>query len=321
MTKQQLLNTNDETITETEISHLVTEDDTPVDNFQSEKQQRLLVEPLYSAQALSSPFLVAANVGLFYDINTEPIVPDVLLSLGVQLADDFSLKQNRSYFVKKLGKVPEVCLEIVSNDEGNELTLSKKAQQAGKKLCKKDIYTQIPIPYYVVFDPLEQIQDQANMNGALVRVWKYAQARYVELTEPAGIVAIGQSIWLEEVGLGLTLWSGEFEDQVTRLWLRWCDRSGLVIPTGAEATRIQRQWARFASEQAAAERQRAESERQRAELANEQAAAERQRAELANKQAESERQRAELANERAEFARQRAEQLAAQLRALGITLD
>jgi len=35
-------------ITEVDISHLVIEDDTPVDNFQSAKQQRLLVEPLYS---------------------------------------------------------------------------------------------------------------------------------------------------------------------------------------------------------------------------------------------------------------------------------
>jgi len=60
---QQLLNT--EEIVTLDISHLVIEDDTPVDNLQSEKQQRLLVEPLYSSKALPSPFLAAANVGLF----------------------------------------------------------------------------------------------------------------------------------------------------------------------------------------------------------------------------------------------------------------
>ena len=32
-------------------SHLITEDDTPVDNFLSEKNQRLLTEPLYSSWA------------------------------------------------------------------------------------------------------------------------------------------------------------------------------------------------------------------------------------------------------------------------------
>jgi hypothetical protein len=52
-------------VTELDISHLVTENDTPVDNFPSE-EQRLLVEPLYSSKALPAPFLAAANVGLFW---------------------------------------------------------------------------------------------------------------------------------------------------------------------------------------------------------------------------------------------------------------
>ena len=34
-----------------DIESLVTEDDTPVDNMPSEKQQRLLTEPLYSSWA------------------------------------------------------------------------------------------------------------------------------------------------------------------------------------------------------------------------------------------------------------------------------
>jgi len=55
---------------------------------------------------------------------------------------------------------------------------------------------------------------------------------------------------LPGVGLGLTLWQGEYEG-VEALWLRWCDLEGRVIPTGAE--------------RAEQERQRAEQERQRAE--------------------------------------------------------
>ena len=43
-----------------------------------------------------------------------------------------------------------------------------------------------------------------------------------------GMSEVGQSVWLEEVGLGLTLWSGQFEEEATRLWLRWCDRNGQV---------------------------------------------------------------------------------------------
>lgn len=229
----QLLN-DGEIVNELDISHLTIEDDTPVDNLQSEKQQRLLVEPLYSSKVLLPPFLAAANVGLFYKLKADPVVPDVMLSLGVQCAEDFSQKQNRSYFVWEFGKLPEVCVEIVSNSEGDELILSRKSQQKGKTTSKKNLYGQIRIPYYVVFDPLQQIQGQTEMNGALLRVWSNFAGRYMELTSEQGIREVGESVWLEEVGLGLTLWLGQFEEDVARLWLRWCDRDGQVIPTGAE---------------------------------------------------------------------------------------
>ncbi|NJR64853.1 MAG: Uma2 family endonuclease [Leptolyngbyaceae cyanobacterium CRU_2_3] len=238
---QQLLNSEELQVTELDISHLDIEDDTPVDNFQSEEQQRLLVEPLYSSKALPAPFLAAANVGLFYKLKGEPIVPDMLLSLGVQRPEDFSQRQNRSYFAWEFGKVPEVCIEIVSNAEGDELSLSRKSQQKGKTAAKKAIYAQIGIPYYVVFDPLRQIQGQGEMNGALLRVWMISAVGYTELTSDLGIVAVGESVWLEGIGLGLTLWSGQFEEEVTRLWLRWCDRQGQVIPTGAEGQESERQ--------------------------------------------------------------------------------
>ncbi|GAQ00203.1 Uma2 family endonuclease [Leptolyngbya sp. NIES-2104] len=230
---QQLFDTQ-EIVTEIDVSHLTIEDDTPVDNLQSEKQQRLLVEPLYSSKPLPSPFLTAANVGLFYKLKGDPVVPDVMLSLGVQCADDFSKKQNRSYFVWEFGKLPEVCVEIVSNQEGDELTLSRKSRQKGKTTIKKDLYAQIRIPYYVVFDPLQQIQGKDDMNEALLRVWASAPDGYTELTPAEGVSEVGQPIWLNAVGLGLVLWEGQFEEDVTRTWLRWCDRAGQVIPTGAE---------------------------------------------------------------------------------------
>ena len=240
----QLLN-DEEIVTELDISHLVIEDDTPVDNLQSEEQQRLLVEPLYSSKALPVPFLAAANVGLFYKLKGDPIVPDVLLSLGVQRSDDFSQRRNRSYFVWEFGKVPEVCIEIVSNQEGDELTLTQKSKQKGKTTAKKEIYAQIGVRYYAVFDPLKQIQGQDEMNGALLRVWSISPDGYPELTPARGINEIGQSVWLNAAGIGLTLWEGQFEEEVTRLWLRWCDlalarylpsadRDGQVISTGAE---------------------------------------------------------------------------------------
>jgi Uma2 family endonuclease len=290
MTSQQVRGRetfNDEGIvTELDIRHLVIEDDTPVDNFQSAQQQRLLVEPLYSSEALPRPFLADANVGLFYKLDGDPIVPDAMLSLGVQRPEDYSEKRDRSYFVWEFGKVPDVCIEVVSNQEGNELILDWAAQRLGKTQSKKEVYAQIGVPYYVVFDPLKNIQDSDRMNGAFLRMWTISPVGYQELTPAEGLTQVGQSVWLEGVGIGLALWEGQFEEDITRLWLRWCDRDGNVILTGAEGQAI--------------ERQRADTERQRAE---------------------TERERAETERERAESERERAERLAERLREMGIDPD
>ncbi len=207
-----------------DIRDLEIEDDTPVDNLITEKQQRLLTEPLYSqSSVLDCPFLVAANVGVFYAVRQPPIVPDVFLSLEVEVPENWREKKNRTYLVWEFGKPPNVTIEIVSNKEGNEL---------GSKL--RD-YSRIGVAYYVVFDPLQQLGD------SLLRVFELRGNRYQEMTET----------WLEQVGIGLTLWDGVFEGKHDR-WLRWSTREG-VVPTGAE--------------QAEQERQRAEQERQRAERA------------------------------------------------------
>lgn len=207
MTPQQTLDSS-----APDITHLVTEDDTPVDNFQSEKQQRLLVEPLYSSWLPKIPFIAAANVGLFYAVKADPLVPDVLLSLQIQMPSDWSQKQNRSYFVWEFGKIPEVAIEIVSNRKGQELG------------TKKDTYARVGVAYYVVFDPLRQIQEPEQMNGELLKIFVLTGGQYQELA---------QSFWLETVGLGLTLWEGEFEGQ-SGVWLRWCAANNQVISTGKE---------------------------------------------------------------------------------------
>ena len=92
-----------------DVEALVTEDDTPVDNMPSEKQQRLLTEPLYSSWAgpgAGRRFLAAANVGVFAEARNPAIVPDVFLSLDVQVAADWWDKRHRSYFVWEFGKPP-----------------------------------------------------------------------------------------------------------------------------------------------------------------------------------------------------------------------
>ena len=63
--------------------------------------------------------------------------------------------------------------------------------------------------------------------------------------------------WFEQINLGITLWRGQFEG-CEDTWLRWCDREGTVIPTGAERAEAERA-------RADAEHARAEAERARAE--------------------------------------------------------
>lgn len=223
-----------------DISHIETEDDTPVDNLPSEKGQRLLTEPLYSSwDGGNRKFLVCANVGLFSALYESPIVPDVLLSMDVQVAPDWYEKEHRSYFVWEFGKLPEVAIEIVSNRKGGE---------AGDKM---HIYSRIGIDHYVIFDPMQIIGDDK------LRVYERRNQRYYSTA----------SAWFEGVGLGVCLWDGEFEG-VFATWLRWCDKAKNVIPTGAERALLAQQQAQLAQQQAQLAQQQAEQEsalRQQAE--------------------------------------------------------
>lgn len=190
----------------TNVEDLVIEDGKPVDNMFVEKEYRLLTEPLYSSWiSPRGEFLALANVGLFFAYREPPLVPDVMLSLGVPANRDLSRKENRSYFTWVIGKSPDVVIEIVSDLRGGEET------------DKMTAYARIGVTYYVIFDPINLL------NGGLLRVFGLTQGKYQSM----------QGTWLENVGLGLTIWEGEFERHHQR-WLRWCDRDGIVIPTGFE---------------------------------------------------------------------------------------
>ena len=253
------------------VNNLVTEDDEPVDNLLSGKQQRLLTEPLYSfwtppqeegQSAQRRPFWASANVGIFPSLYQPPLVPDIFLSLDVAVPEDMGKKSNRSYFYWEYGKAPEVVIEIVSNRKGGELS------------SKLRDYARIGVTYYVVYDPLGELSDEE------LQVFVLRDGRYELMREH----------YLPLVGLGLTLWQGMYEG-ITGRWLRWCDRDGNVIPTGEE---------RAARE---AERAAREAERAAREAAARQEAEARLRAEIeARQQAE-----AEVARLREELARLRSQ--------------
>ena len=242
------------------IEHIVTEDDEPVDNLFSEKQQRLLANSLYSSWTpppdedypkQPRKFLAAANVGIFYAVAEKPLVPDFFLSLDVAPHKNWYAKEHRTYFVWEFGKVPELALEIVSNRKGKELTDKLKG------------YARWGIDYYVVYDPQKRLSKDVLCVYELGFGKRYRPRKDHQLPG---------------LGLGLTLWQGVFEDHEDE-WLRWLDAEGRLIQTGEE--------------RAAHAEQRAAHAEQRAANAETQALQEAKHA--ANAEAELEKLRAELA--------------------------
>ncbi len=239
------------------VEHLVTEDDTPVDNIFSEKQQRLLTEPLYTSWISDVPFLALANVGLFHSVRVPPYVPDVLFSLNVQLPESLFPKSNRSYFVWEYGKSPDVVIEIVSNREGNE----DRDKLIG--------YARMGIPFYVIYDPEQWLRAEK------LRSYELRGGRYEQLP--------GEAQWMPSIGLGVALWDGDFEGHQDR-WLRWTDLTGNPIATGAERAGLEQQRADAEMQRADVEMQRADVEMRRADAEQQRADAERQRAEILSQQ-------------------------------------
>jgi hypothetical protein len=193
-----------------DVSHLVTEDDTPVDNIFSERQMDLLVDSLYASwrgPAEDMPFVAMANVALYFALRQQPLVPDVLISLDVRLPGDVWKKENRSYLIWEYGKPPEVVVEIVSNRKGQKL-----AQ-----------YARLGIPYYVVYDPYRLLGDKP------LTVYSLREGRYRE----------SKSMQLSGVGLGVTLTPGVYRG-MQATWLRWQDAEGNMLLTGEEQAEAER---------------------------------------------------------------------------------
>ena len=56
-----------------------------------------------------------------------------------------------------------------------------------------------------------------------MRIFEIRGSKYLET----------EQTWLDQVGIGLTLWEGEFEG-IKDFWLRWCDGGGNILLTGDE---------------------------------------------------------------------------------------
>lgn len=192
-----------------DVTHLVTETEEPVDSIFSEKQQRLLSHGLltsWKGPNQDGRFVAMSNVGLFASVAEPPLVPDMLLSVDVELPQDMTQKQHRSYFQWIYGKAPDVVVEVVSNREGGELDQRLRG------------YARMGVAYYVVYDPLHCL------GPAPLHAYERRGNGLAPMSLPFRVASLG---------LGLEIWSGRFED-LDASWLRWVDLEGRLIATGAE---------------------------------------------------------------------------------------
>lgn len=195
-------------------NNLITEDDEPVDNIFSAKQQRLLTDSLYSSwvgPGEGRKFLADTNVGIFYVARNPAIVPNVFLSLDVEAHEDLRAQEHRAYFTWEFGKPPDVVIEIVSHKNGGEIS------------HKKTKYAHMRVAYYVIFDPEQQLSSETLI---IYRLDGLGYRRH-------------ESMRMPELNLGVTLWEGEFEGARGK-WMRWTDENNNLIPTGREQAMVER---------------------------------------------------------------------------------
>ena len=256
--------------TEIDYNQFITEDDEPVDNLFSERQQRLLPESLYASWERDKPFLALSNVGIYETNPTTPIVPDVLLSLDVKPAENIWEKKHRCYFMSIFGKPPELVIEIVSNKVGKE------------RKHKRLRYQNMGVKYYIIYDPGLHIYKTS------LHAYQLKNHKYVSL--PSNHIR-NKRLWFDDLKIGITIQQGNYED-LSAEWLRWYDSNGKILQTGTEKAEIEKKRAEKTELKLKAEKKRAEKTELKLK-------AEKKRAEKTELKLKAEKKRAEIEKNRA----------------------
>lgn len=180
-------------------------DDTPVDN----ELQNLIPNLLDGVLALiwkeRNDWFFGVDMGIYYDPDQPPLVPDGFLSLGVERIFDEDLRL--SYVLwEENGIIPILMLEVVSKTRSREYSEKKKQ------------YAQLGVLYYVIYAPRRRRKER-------LEVYRLENGEYV--------LHHGNPVWLPEIGLGIGRERGTYTAR-TREWLYWYDNAGKRIPTAEE---------------------------------------------------------------------------------------
>ncbi|MBW4574723.1 MAG: Uma2 family endonuclease [Aphanothece sp. CMT-3BRIN-NPC111] len=179
-------------------------DDTPVDNQLQHLIPGLLEAILALVWAERMDWFFGVDMGVYYDPNEPPIVPDGFLSLGVERFIDEDLRF--SYVLWEENRVPILVLEVVSQ------------KRRGEYSDKKQQYANLGVLYYAVYNPHRRRKSP-------LEVYRLLDGKYV-LQE-------GNPVWLPEINLGIGRERGTYQG-ITREWLYWYDKQGQRLLTPEE---------------------------------------------------------------------------------------
>jgi Uma2 family endonuclease len=214
-------------------------DDTPVDNELQDLIPGMLKAILAMLWAERSDWFFGVDMGVYYDPNKPPIVPDGFLSLGVERVFDEDLRL--SYAIWEENVVPNLVLEVVSQTYRGEYS-DKKAQ-----------YARLGVSYYVIYSPRRRRKPH-------LEVHQLVNGNYVLLE--------GSPVWLSEINLGIGTQRGTYQG-IEREWLYWYNQQGERYLTPEEVAQQAEQLARQEQQQRQEAEQLAQQEQQRRQQAEE----------------------------------------------------
>ena len=215
-------------------------DDTPVDNELQDLIPGLLKALLAIAWPERMDWFFGVDMGIYYDPDLPPIVPDGFLSLGVERFYDENLRP--SYVLWEERRVPLLALEVVSQ------------KYRGEYSTKKAEYAKLGILYYVVYNPNRRRKPR-------LEIYKLINGGYTALDS--------NPVWLPEIGLGIGMERGTYLG-IPRQWLYWYNQQGEKLLTPEEDAKLAKQEAQQAKQEAQQAKQEAQQARRRAELLAEQ---------------------------------------------------
>ena len=222
-------------------------------------QPQLLSLTFHPSGYPASQVFTGSDLNLYYDVRHPQWYkrPDWFAVVGVPRLYD-RVDMRLSYVVWQEGVNPFVVVELLSpGTEKEDLGESDREKLPSENLAgngqlipsetdnrpprKWEVYEQfLRIPYYVVFSRYTNQLRAFRLDGAHYQELELQESR----------------IWMSEIELGLGLWQGVYQG-IERLWLRWYDAEGNLIPTETEQEQAEKAQAL----------QQVEQERQRAELA------------------------------------------------------